>query len=221
MNTPTRHASYAVYALTLLIFSASARADIITLRASPKKDTNTLFTTMTPSKTVQITANQIAKINHFYCFQKEDGANFVFAPIASDKCILTVVFEDVTINYSHSSLFGHFGGMGSTSGAAITVMPEFVGPATIQIVGAPNATFSSSDGGAICTIEITDKPATVGANEIKPPTVSAIVIPDQSGPAEIILESSTDMQATWQPAALGVYGTAAKKRFFRLRAAAR
>lgn len=210
-----------VVPLLILIGMTNAKADIVTLKA--KLSNTTGNEVRMNSKTIKLADKQVAKILHFYSFDNTNRtSNLGGLPRVSSAVRLTVTFDELTVRYTHATLFGvvtaGFGQPVSEQGVAVWQIPQFVGPALIQLTIDNDVFPGSKDLGAICTVEVVGNAELVNSQGVKPPTTSAVVKADADGPVEIILESSTDMERTWQVAALGVYGTTDKRRFFRLRA---
>jgi len=214
-----------VVPLLIMIGMTNAKADIVTLKA--KLSNTTGNEVRMNSKTIKLADKQVAKILHFYSFDNTNRtSNLGGLPRVSSAVRLTVTFDELTVRYTHATLFGvvtsGFGQPVSEQGVAVWQIPQFVGPALIQLttdgIAEDFPKPRNTDLGAICTIEVVGNAELVNSQGVKPPTTSAVVKADADGPVEIILESSTDMEKTWQVAALGVYGATDKRRFFRLRA---
>ncbi|MHC1763594.1 MAG: hypothetical protein AB9869_04700 [Verrucomicrobiia bacterium] len=200
-----------------IFFSTEVPADTVTLRANVTVSGGKVERQIN-SKVVKVAPNQVAKIKHFYCFNTDD-MEFMGESGVDNSIALYVVFDDLTAIYTHDALFGAFG-MGSSSGCAISAMPEVVGPATLQLKLKLRPAIMQFTGGAICTVEV-NGPIDI-ASEVAPNAVTAtedaIVIPENTGPVEIVLESSTNLQETWDTALPGIYGATDRKRFFRIKA---
>jgi len=194
--------------LTLVILTISSQADTVTLKATWKSDTAISLTQK--SQKIILAPNQIARILHFYCFTTARGP-FSPGPRVSDNVVLNVSYQELTIPYSHSTLFGFNEMVENKTGMAVGTIPTLVGPATLELTTNSTAVASGTGvgGGAVCTIEV------VGTAQLQQPTDSQV--PPDNGPFQIGLETSTDMENTWQTATLGNYGASDTKRFFRLK----
>jgi len=213
MKNQTNKLHLITIALPLLIGVVSGYAEVITLKAG-WTITNGKVQLTQASETIKLGANQVARILHFFCNSTTEDLYDCQAVKISAK------LGEVTVLYSYAELYGTYqvdlGGakFGPVQGAGIIQTPTLAGPATVELVAATSGRFGppTKSGSAICTIEI------VAAAPVQPPATIAVEVPPDNGPVDIALETSTDMQQTWQTAALGRYGAIGQKRFFRLKA---
>ncbi|MBI2927082.1 MAG: hypothetical protein HYY24_15410 [Verrucomicrobia bacterium] len=86
-------------------------------------------------------------------------------------------------------------------------LPVIAGPATMIVTGSPVTETTRG----ILTIKTTVQSDTLT------PTAAVVIPSDAKGPANVILESSTNL-VSWTAALPGTYGKSAQTRFFRVRA---
>jgi hypothetical protein len=224
----------------LLLSFLHADAAILTLRASA---THTVpiflgdrWTTnaVRDSRILQLDAGQVARVRHFHCVSAFTNDY----QLPSTTIGLKVVHDDLALMYTHQTLYGgvqavsrqrddaartpsHLPGV-----AAAGALPELVGPATLQLVfrgpvdgwNGPIFGVPEARSGAICTIEVDgDAHLSDPTNALQVDEDSVVILENQ-GPVEVVLESSVDLKQTWEKALPGIYGAISQKRFFRLKA---
>ena len=175
----------------------------LTVSAQSSSSGATVYATNTTE--IQIQTNVTAEILYFH-EQKE----YTLSCSQIGAGFLTIQVNGVNHTYTQSQFE-----------SSLPSKPLVVGPAKIILTAVsgsfynanctPSSPPSSNKDHMLCTISTTPAASDFTAN-------TGVVIPaDNSGPVNVILESSVDL-INWIPANPGTYGTSTTNRFFRVRA---
>ena len=174
------------------------------------------YATIVQTESFTIASNQTAMVISCICNGESIGLTFVKAS-NGNSCVTYISPTDSAAYFTSGNTF-------LFSRPSLTAPLIFTGPGTLTLTpnptGAIGLTGGSSQGSIgikVTTTAIASPGTVLGAGL---PSTAVVIPSQQSGPVNIILESSTDL-VNWTPASPGTFGGGVStNRFFRVRAQA-